>query len=669
MCVHNILSLLKHGSFILFNAVLLFSTSVYAASNANYTPPIGIPMPVFGLTEVPPELPSPWDSNVDGFYYIKSGGGNSGNGYPANPRNAIPNSGIPAGAVIVIEGEYNTAHSSLTLNGASSSPIFMISSTVAQAVIKQKWQVTGRYFIIDGINAEWDNASSNGKLLVSGSYVAVKNGSFRGDTNKGVGSVSISNGDHILFYNNTVRIAGDWQATEDQDTHALGISTDISYLWVLDNSFSRSSGDGIQINAANSANQPNTHHIYIGRNIAFENKQNGFWTKQATDVIFSENKAYNHVPSGSSPGVGLGQQYGPENIWYIYNEIYNNYGGIMIASRSGGTGENVYIVGNRIYDNNRNPNFDPENSWANAGITVAGALNVAIVNNTLENNSAGINTPVGSAHFVIQNNIIGAPTATGANSLFVYESSTAALSEIDHNLFDDRAVIRWGRSQQDSLTSFQSDFGLCQSCLVTDDPQFVDSTHGDFMLRAASPAIDAGMVSSVYQTFQDAYGIDIRQDANNLVRPQGAGWDIGALEYSDSILPAPSGLLASAASSSEIDLSWSDNSSAEDGVIIEYSSDGGNSYAELASLAANATRFSHTGLTENTTYYYRLYAYNSGGNSAYSNTSSATTEEQQSADSVGDAAKSSGGSINIWMLFWLLAAFGGALLHKRSLRI
>lgn len=605
--------------------------SAIAAGNTAYTPPIGIPVPSFGLNEVAPALPSPWNNDVAGFYYIKSGGSNSGNGFPGNPRNAIPNSGIPAGSVVVIEGEYNTAHSSLTLNGNASAPIFIVSSSTAQAIIKKKWEMTGRYFIMDGVNAEWDNSSGNGKLVVTGSHVAIKNGVFRGDTNKGIGSVGISNGDNILFYKNTVRIAGDWKATEDQDTHAMSISTNISYLWVLENSFSRSSGDGIQINAANSTNQPNTHHIYIGRNVAFENKQNGFWTKQATDVIFSENEAYNHIPSGSSPGVGLGQQYGPENVWYLYNKIHDNYGGITIASRSGGTGENVYIIGNQIYDNNRNTAFDPLNSWSNAAITSSGGINVFIVNNTLENNSAGIHTPTGSAKFVIQNNIIGAPVATGANSIFVYESSTADLSEVDNNLFNGNAVIRWGRSTQDSLSSFQATFGLCQNCEIA-DPMYVDSGNDDYDLLASSPAIDSGLASPVYQIFQDAYGIDIRRDAKGLARPQGSAWDSGAFEYSANILPAPSGLVATAVSTSQIDLSWTDNSNNEDGMIIEYSTDAGNNYSELASLSADASQYSHTGLGESTTVYYRVFAYNGSGNSAYSNASNTTTQASQTLD-------------------------------------
>jgi titin len=78
-------------------------------------------------------------------------------------------------------------------------------------------------------------------------------------------------------------------------------------------------------------------------------------------------------------------------------------------------------------------------------------------------------------------------------------------------------------------------------------------------------------------------------------------------------------------STSQIDLTWADNSSNEDGFKIERSTDGVN-FAQIATASANATTYSNTGLTASTLYYYRVFAYNTAGNSASpSNTASATT--------------------------------------------
>ena len=89
---------------------------------------------------------------------------------------------------------------------------------------------------------------------------------------------------------------------------------------------------------------------------------------------------------------------------------------------------------------------------------------------------------------------------------------------------------------------------------------------------------------------------------------------------------APSTLTATAASSTQINLSWTDNSNNEDGFRIERCQDAGcTSFVEIATVAANVESYSNTGLTAATTYQYRVRAYNSGGNSAYSNTATATT--------------------------------------------
>ena len=88
---------------------------------------------------------------------------------------------------------------------------------------------------------------------------------------------------------------------------------------------------------------------------------------------------------------------------------------------------------------------------------------------------------------------------------------------------------------------------------------------------------------------------------------------------------APSGLTATAVSSSQIDLAWTDNADDEDGFHVERSLDG-TSFTEIASVGANVTSYSDGSLSPSTTYTYRVRAYNSAGNSDYSNTASATTE-------------------------------------------
>ena len=94
----------------------------------------------------------------------------------------------------------------------------------------------------------------------------------------------------------------------------------------------------------------------------------------------------------------------------------------------------------------------------------------------------------------------------------------------------------------------------------------------------------------------------------------------------------PTSLTALTVSSSQINLSWTDNADNESGFKIEQSTDGTFTNPTITIVGANVTTYSATGLSAATTYYYRVRAYNSAGDSGYSNTASATTSSGPPAD-------------------------------------
>ena len=80
----------------------------------------------------------------------------------------------------------------------------------------------------------------------------------------------------------------------------------------------------------------------------------------------------------------------------------------------------------------------------------------------------------------------------------------------------------------------------------------------------------------------------------------------------------PTTLSGAVTANDRITLTWADKSNNETGFKIERKKVGEN-YTEIGTVASNVSTYNDTGLSGNTTYYYRVRAYNSDGNSDYSN--------------------------------------------------
>jgi hypothetical protein len=90
----------------------------------------------------------------------------------------------------------------------------------------------------------------------------------------------------------------------------------------------------------------------------------------------------------------------------------------------------------------------------------------------------------------------------------------------------------------------------------------------------------------------------------------------------------PTNLTAAAVSKSQVNLSWTESSSAIGGFNIQRSSNGGKSWTQIGTVGANATTYADTTVSKGKTYKYRVDAYNGAGASPWSAAVTVTTPLQ-----------------------------------------
>jgi fibronectin type III domain protein/matrixin len=122
---------------------------------------------------------------------------------------------------------------------------------------------------------------------------------------------------------------------------------------------------------------------------------------------------------------------------------------------------------------------------------------------------------------------------------------------------------------------------------------------------------------------------------------------------------APTSLQAAALSSTSIHLTWNDNAVEETSFVMEMRPTAGGSYAPVATLPANTTSYTATGLTALTSYTFRVKAHSGSGDSGASNEAAATTLAGAPACADPNALCLAGGRFSVTATFDTTAGLHG----------
>jgi hypothetical protein len=206
-------------------------------------------------------------------------------------------------------------------------------------------------------------------------------------------------------------------------------------------------------------------------------------------------------------------------------------------------------------------------------------------------------------------NLAGSPVITsddGSNDSLNFNWGVGAPSSACNlTIFPDYFSVRWTRMVDLGAATYRfTVFGDNGVRLLVDNQLRIERWTETVGTNTANVQLSAGLHEIRLEYFEASGGAAV------------------SVSWAPSPDP-PSNLVAGAASDSQINLSWSDNSGVEDGFKIERWN--GSGYSQIATVGANGATYTDSGLSLSTTYSYRVRAFNSVGDSGYSNESSATT--------------------------------------------
>ncbi|SOD17945.1 T9SS type A sorting domain-containing protein [Pedobacter xixiisoli] len=172
-------------------------------------------------------------------------------------------------------------------------------------------------------------------------------------------------------------------------------------------------------------------------------------------------------------------------------------------------------------------------------------------------------------------------------------------------------LMRWDRSS--ALIDFLG--VVTPTSVISFQAKLYENGNVQFMYRQQGGNVSAAASASVGITgtsgvFLSLNGTGTNPAADHLVEVSNISTKPASGQtytFNPTELSAPTSLTFTRVGSTGMRLNWSDSFADEAGFVIYRSVDGGNTYTHLATTSPNATFYDDAGLTNATTYYYRLY--------------------------------------------------------------
>src|SRR6185437_11818278 len=485
------------------------------------------------------------------------------------------------------------------------------------------------WYVIEGFDVESDGSAQRAGIRVaSSSNTQVLNNTV----NKAFIGVFVSGSDNVLVQGNT--------CSYSTDQHGIYVSDDTQNCVIRSNTLFGNNWDGLHMNALNG--QPNNGAL-VEDNVIYGNGLSGMDLEGVTNATYRNNIIYNNTKHGitlhnqdqanTPPATGnvfenntivangmfgVQMQSGGNTANTFFNNIFlqtgsMTYGSIGINGSATGLVSDYNVVVNSFSTDVGNTQITLA-QWQSTTaqdkhsiIATASQLFVNPAGNDfhLKSTSPAVDAGIGALGGA------SAPTTDfDANSRPQGSGYDIGAYELVQATSPPTAPSGLGAVPQDpySIQLSWTDNAANQSAVLLER-----STDGTNFSQIASLAGTANNYTDTGLTTGTRYYYRVR--ASN---------SAGTWSYSNvtnAVVPAapappaaPSGLSATAPAYGQINLSWTDNSTNESAFLIERSTDGTN-FSQVASVAANATSYSDTGLSPSTLYYYRVRATNNGSNS------------------------------------------------------